>query len=416
MTENENVIDASTVGESESAAQSTAAESKTATEDKKTTCKTGNGAMWLAIILLIAVSIGGIVILYKRLDMVENRLFANLKTVEASNSPKVTDSESDSRLVAKIVALENKDQDFSKKIEKILATQKNFISIEQSANKESKRLNDLKTDFATFKENLATVPQSLELESKKLNLLRDDFSSLEKKLKALQEEQAKAKAKNLGLLKARPVIKTGIRQAEILGNLKQAALLFQEAAVILRDAKDPRNALAEQKLVQISQNLQKAYIPDVMQINSIFDDLLPKVNQLTFLGGKIAAKKPKKASKADDLSASGVVNTIWSDVRSLVKISKDESEYKAVTSNEARQSYRAILRLKLEQARFMAHTSNQAEYENSINAARMLTEKFFDNTNSKVTNFTKSLEEAAKVKVTTEDVTDQLQIAREIIK
>jgi len=326
---------------------------------------------------------------YKKLALVEEH-FANLKQNGSGSKHKVI-SRQDKELKNKVLALEQQTHDFGKDLEKYNAAQKILASLPQSVNQEIRKLSALESDFSN---------------------LKTEFNSVQEKLKA--------GAQNPGLLKARPVIEDGIRAAQIFTNLKQAALLFQEAAVILKNSNDPQNTVAEQKLIQISKELSQAYMPDVNQINSQFDKLVTKVESLAFLGDKSKSKDLPKPKMREDKSGKSGINelaaSIWSDVRSLVKISKDQSDYTAVTSNEARAALRAVLRLKLEQTRLMAQTANQQGFDKNLKLARQFTEKAFDNASQEVVDFLNMLDQVAGIKVVAQNVGSQLETAREILK
>lgn len=376
MTDNEKIVDADVV--KSTSVNESKEESKTVKTRQK---KPNNRALWLSLLLVLAVSAGGIANVYKKLKIVENKLNATA-TAKVLPDENLTDID---KLIAKIGKIEKQTGEFA-------ATQKILVSI----------------------------PQSVNEEIRKLSMLEGKFSSLAKEVQAISNT-AKAGLQNPALLNARPVIEDGIRAAEISLDLKQAALYFQDAAVILHNAPDPQNTLAEEKLTQLSKDLQAAYMPDTTQINKKINILIGQVNTLAFIGDKNLESKMGDAKTSADkgtkkFAANDLASSVWSDFKSLVKVSKDETEFVTVVANEARQAYRATLSLKLEQAKLLALRAEQIEYETSIQSSIKLAGKIFDKQNPLVIDFMESLAKLSQIQVASAVMTEKLSIAREIIK
>ncbi len=361
------------------------------TRQKKTT----NKALWIALLLVLAVSVGGIANLYKKVKVVEGKLgittTGNIETkLNVATQPQANTAS----------ALSKADiDDLAKKLQ-ILEKQTG--------------------EFAATQKILASIPQSVNQEIRKLSALEGKFSNLEKEVKTINDA-SKAKLDNPALLRAKPVIADGIRAAAISFDLKQAALLFQDAAIILHNMPDPQNTVTEEKLVQLSKDLNAAYTPDMVEIVSQIDTVINKVGKLAFVGDKnlesdIADAKQSTEKNTDKFAIKELASNVWTDFKSLVKISKDESQFVVVASNEARQAYRATILLKLEQAKLVALNSRQQEYDNLIQATSDTASKIFDKENPQVVSFIESLAVLSKIKVEPAKVDDKLAIAKEIIK
>ena len=179
----------------------------------------------------------------------------------------------------------------------------------------------------------------------------------------------------------------------------QAILLSADAR--LREIPDPALVSVREQLVGDINRLKSAARTDISGVALALGDLAEQADQLPLNLGPFAeeARLPDPASVDMENRWQRLVRSLWQELKSLLVISRKDSNSVALLAPRERFFLRHNLRLQLEAARLAVLMRDAEQLRDSAGACRNWLEEFFDTEDNSVRSAREILENAAALEL-----------------
>ena len=218
------------------------------------------------------------------------------------------------------------------------------------------------------------------------SVISDSLNKLSDSLRTNQDD-------NLLVAEARHLINIANHQAQLNQDSAAAAAALVAADQRLRDAADPSLLEARQIITDDIIALRNVTTVDISGIALTLSQLEASINGLPLSTEEpelSAATETEPAPKVTD--ASSFFNKVWSDIKGLVSIRRNNSEHSTALLPPGQRFFlQQNLRLKLETARLALLQRDSQTFQSSLATAKTWVESYFDTSAANTANLLTSI-------------------------
>ncbi len=308
-----------------------------------------------------------------------------------------TASESAAKNSVAIIAMEERATTTLQQIKKI--EQNNNVAILDLQSKQQQQTKILSDELnKRIEQQSALLQRSIDTNLRETKQLNQSISILAQRIEQRED--------NLHLSATLRLLQIAEEQLMIANNLETTKQALSQANRQLGESGDPTLLPIQGMIREEIRLVNQVNLPDLYSattkltrlINSIDAIPFPSTNRFTEEHDKKGSPQPDTIDESFSWEWENIINKIWQDLLSLVRVEKREQEIPIITSQAGQQTSRQILQLRLEQAQSALLLRDGELFRDRINSAEEWI-KIFDQESSATKDVKNQLTELSSLKL-----------------